>query len=133
MCAKQGIALRGHRETAASGCNRGNFLSFLELVSEYDPIIQSRLLLVLLTPSVVITPSKMTFYMPLRGCSLKISFGTSSKRECILYKQMRRVTYQKYNSCHCVYDILKMMRSRRASSTSLRAMSFQLPHCAKIS
>ena len=48
MCAKQGIALRGHRETAAAtesdpGCNRGNFLSFLELVSGYDPIIQSRL------------------------------------------------------------------------------------------
>ena len=48
MCAKQGTALRGHRETAAAtesdpGCNRGNFLSFLELVSEYDPIIQSRL------------------------------------------------------------------------------------------
>ena len=46
MCAKQGIALRGHRETADlenPGRNRGNFLAFLELVSEYDPIVHVRL------------------------------------------------------------------------------------------
>ena len=46
MSSKQGIALRGHRETADledPSRNRGNLLAFLELISEYDPVVHVRL------------------------------------------------------------------------------------------
>ncbi|KAJ8375480.1 hypothetical protein SKAU_G00060600 [Synaphobranchus kaupii] len=42
FCAKQGIALRGHREDAES-MNRGNFLELFELMCAYDPEIKKRL------------------------------------------------------------------------------------------
>ncbi len=39
FCAKQELALRGHRESAISQ-NRGNFLELLSLVALHDPIIK---------------------------------------------------------------------------------------------
>lgn len=42
LCAKQDIALKGHRETGDS-LNKGNFLEMFKLLSKYDPAIQARL------------------------------------------------------------------------------------------
>ena len=42
VCARQGIALRGHRESEDK-LNRGNFLALLDLVAKYDPTVASRL------------------------------------------------------------------------------------------
>ena len=42
-CCKQGIALRGHRETDPSVSNPGNFIALLYLVAEYDPVIKTRI------------------------------------------------------------------------------------------
>ena len=39
LCAKQELALRGHRESAKSQ-NRGNFLEILSLVARHDPVIR---------------------------------------------------------------------------------------------
>ncbi len=42
LCAKQDIALRGHRESG-DALNKGNFLEIFKLLSKYDPAIEARL------------------------------------------------------------------------------------------
>ena len=42
MCAKQEIALSGHRE-GSSAVNKDNFLEILHLVALHEPIVQQRL------------------------------------------------------------------------------------------
>lgn len=42
FCAKQGIALRGHKEDTES-LNRGNFLELFKVLCKYDPEIKRRL------------------------------------------------------------------------------------------
>ena len=42
LCAKQKIALRGHREES-SAVYKGNFLEILHLVASHEPIVQQRL------------------------------------------------------------------------------------------
>ncbi len=42
LCAKQDIALRGHRESS-DALNKGNFLEMFKLLSRYDPAIEARL------------------------------------------------------------------------------------------
>ena len=42
LCAKQDLALRGHREGPNSD-NRGNFLEILNVVAKHDPIVQRKL------------------------------------------------------------------------------------------
>lgn len=42
VCARQGIALRGHRESEDK-LNRGNFLALQDLVAKYNPTVASRL------------------------------------------------------------------------------------------
>ena len=43
-CAKQEIALRGHRESlSAQSSNRGKFLELMELLAKYDSVIHDRL------------------------------------------------------------------------------------------
>ena len=41
LCAKQDLALRGHREGPNSD-NRGNFLEILNVVAKHDPIVQRK-------------------------------------------------------------------------------------------
>lgn len=41
FCAKQGIALRGHKEDAES-LNRGHFLDLFKLICDHDPDIKKR-------------------------------------------------------------------------------------------
>ena len=45
LCCKQGIALRGHRESdeEPSNVNKGNFLAILDLLARHDPIVARRL------------------------------------------------------------------------------------------
>ena len=48
LCAKQGLSLRGHRDTKVNDMdesteNRGNFLAILELIAKYDPIVKEHL------------------------------------------------------------------------------------------
>ena len=45
LCAKQGLPLRGHRDTKVNDMgkstgNRGNFLGIMELIAKYDPIVK---------------------------------------------------------------------------------------------
>ena len=42
LCAKQVLALRGHREGPTSS-NKGNFLEVLNVVTKHDPIVQKKL------------------------------------------------------------------------------------------
>ena len=42
MCAKQNMALRGHRESAESS-NRGNFLAIMDLIVNHDSVIKEKL------------------------------------------------------------------------------------------
>ena len=42
MCAKQNMALRGHRESAESS-NRGNFLAIMDLSANHDSVIKEKL------------------------------------------------------------------------------------------
>ena len=42
LCAKQELALRGHKESSKSQ-NQGNFVEILNLVSHHDPIIKEKL------------------------------------------------------------------------------------------
>ena len=42
MCAKQNMALRGHRESAESS-NRGNFLAIIDLIANHDSVIKEKL------------------------------------------------------------------------------------------
>jgi len=42
LCAKQELALRGHKESSKS-LTRGNFLEILSLVAHHDPIIKEKL------------------------------------------------------------------------------------------
>ena len=42
MCAKQNMALRGHRESAESS-NRGNFLANMDLIANHDSVIKEKL------------------------------------------------------------------------------------------
>ena len=42
LCAKQDLALRGHREGPTSN-NKGNFLEILNVVAKHDPIVQRKL------------------------------------------------------------------------------------------
>ena len=42
LCAKQNLALRGHKESSKSQ-SRGNFIEILKLVSRHDPIIKEKL------------------------------------------------------------------------------------------
>ena len=48
LCAKEGLTLRGHRDTKVNDMdesteNRGNFLEILELIAKYDPIVKEHL------------------------------------------------------------------------------------------
>ena len=45
LCCKQGVALRGHRESdeEPSHVNKGNFLAILDLLARHDPIVARRL------------------------------------------------------------------------------------------
>ena len=45
LCAKQGLPLRGHRDTEENDVdnstgNRGKFLAMMELIAKYDPIVK---------------------------------------------------------------------------------------------
>ena len=42
LCAKQDLALRGHRESNVSQ-NRGNFLEILSIIANYDAVIKQKL------------------------------------------------------------------------------------------
>ena len=42
LCAKQDLALCGHKESAES-LNRGNFLESLHILAEYDPTVKQKL------------------------------------------------------------------------------------------
>ena len=42
LCARQDLALRGHRESIESS-NRGNFLEILELVADHDTVVKDKL------------------------------------------------------------------------------------------
>ena len=42
LCAKQDLALRGHREGQTSN-NKGNFLGILNVVAKHDPVVQKKL------------------------------------------------------------------------------------------
>ena len=42
LCAKQELALRGHKESSKSQ-NRGNFVEILNLVARHDPVIKEKL------------------------------------------------------------------------------------------
>ena len=42
LCAKQDLALRGHREGPTSN-NKGNFLEILNVVAKHDPTVQRKL------------------------------------------------------------------------------------------
>ena len=48
LCAKQGLSLRGHRDTKVNDMdkgseNRGNFLAIMELIAKYDPYVKELL------------------------------------------------------------------------------------------
>ena len=48
LCAKQGLPLRGHRDTKVNDVdegtgNRGNFLAIIDLIAKYDPIVKEHL------------------------------------------------------------------------------------------
>ena len=78
ICAKQGIALRSHKETADledPGLNRVNFFTFLVLVSEDDPIVHVRLTDGPNKPSTFITPFKMISCAPRQHWLRRTSTG----------------------------------------------------------
>ena len=107
ICAKQGIALRGHRETADPenlSQNRGNFLAFLELFAEYDPIVLTRL-----TDGP--DNSKYTHHTIqddiLRSAAALITENIVreiNEAGVFLYKLMKQEIYLKLNSCRCACD-----------------------------
>ena len=48
LCAKQGLPLRGHRDTKVNDVdestgNRGNSFAIMELIAKYDPIVKEHL------------------------------------------------------------------------------------------
>lgn len=48
LCAKQGLPLRGHRDTKVNDVvegteNKGNFLAILELIAKYDPVVKEHI------------------------------------------------------------------------------------------
>ena len=146
LCGRQNIALRGHRDDSTStAANRGNFLAIIELLAEYDPIVNqhlelgkrnkclSRIILYLLFADII--RKKIT--QPLRSSSAVFSIIADEVTDHYANKEILSVCLRYMNNDaikEVLLDFVPLERANGASIaegiiTSLQSNSIDVSKC----